>query len=177
MSSQVKLSLIVAQARNRIIGAGGSLPWRLKDDMAFFKRTTMGAPVIMGRKTWESLPKRPLPGRANIVLTHDWHYDAADAARVYSSLPAAVNAARAIADREGRDEAFVIGGAELYAATLPFADRIYLTEVDAEVEGDARFPELDMRQWAAGEADHFAAGDGNDYAFTIRQLDRMSVEV
>lgn len=177
MSIQVKLSLIVAQARNRVIGAGGTLPWRLKDDMAFFKRTTMGAPVIMGRKTWESLPRRPLPGRANIVLTRDWHYDAADAARVYSSLPAALNAGRAIADREGRDEVFVIGGAELYAASLPFADRIYLTDVDAEVEGDARFPQLDMRYWAASEAEHFTAGEGNDHAFTIRRLDRTPVEV
>ena len=177
MSIQVKLSLIVAQARNRVIGAAGALPWRLKDDLAFFKRTTMGAPVIMGRKTWESLPKRPLPGRANIVLTRDWHYEAADAARVYSSFAAAVNAARAIADREGKAEAFVIGGAELYAAALPLADRIYLTEVDTEVEGDARFPELDMRHWSPGEAVHYAAGEGTDHAFTIRRLDRAPVEV
>lgn len=177
MSIQVKLCLIVAQARNRVIGARGGLPWRLKDDMAFFKRTTMGAPVIMGRKTWESLPIRPLPGRANIVLTRDWRYEAADAARVYSSFAAAVNAARAIADREGRDEVFVIGGAELYAAALPLADRIYLTEVDTEVEGDAHFPQLDMRQWSSDEGLRFEAGEGNDHAFTIRRLDRASVEV
>jgi len=176
MSMHVKLCLIVAQARNRVIGAGGKLPWRLKDDLAFFKRTTMGAPVIMGRKTWESLPVRPLPGRANIVLTRDWNYDA-PGARVYSSYSAAVNAARAIADREGKEDAFVIGGAEIYAATLPMADRIYLTEVDAEVEGDALFPDLDMRHWSQGELEHHAAGEGNDHAFTIRRLDRVSVQV
>lgn len=176
MSTHVKLCLIVAQARNRVIGTGGELPWRLKDDMAFFKRTTTGAPVIMGRKTWESLPVRPLPGRENIVLTRDWDYDA-PGARVYSSFPAAVNAGRAIAARDSRDEVFVIGGAEIYAAALTLADRIYLTEVDVEAEGDVFFPELDMRHWAQSETQVFAAGEGNDHAFTIRRLDRASVSV
>ncbi|WP_213272281.1 dihydrofolate reductase [Hyphomonas sp.] len=176
MSTEVKLCLIVAQARNRVIGSSGALPWRLKDDMAFFKATTMGAPVIMGRKTWESFPKRPLPGRENIVLTRDWDYDAAQA-RVYSSFPAAMNAARAIAAREGKDEAFVIGGAEIYALALPFADRIYLTEVDAEIEGDTLFPELDLRQWRAEDVTAHPAGEGNDHAFTIRRLDRASAIV
>ena len=175
MSIHVKLCLIVAQSRNRVIGASGQLPWRLRDDLAFFKRTTLGAPVIMGRKTWESLPVRPLPGRANIVLTRDWSYDAAEA-RVYSSFPAAVNAARAIADREGREEAFIIGGAEIYAIALPVADRIYLTEVEADVEGDALFPELDMTQWTASGEREFPAGERNDYAFTVRRLDRISVQ-
>lgn len=176
MSIEVKLCLIVAQARNRVIGAAGALPWRLKDDMAFFKSATMGAPIIMGRKTWESFPKRPLPGRENIVLTRDWDYDAAEA-RVYSSFPAAMNAARAIAAREGKEEAFVIGGAEIYALALPFADRIYLTEVDAEIDGDTFFPELDMRQWRADDVAAHPAGEGNDHAFTIRRLDRVSAPV
>jgi dihydrofolate reductase len=174
MSIEVKLCLIVAQARNRVIGASGRRPWRLKDDMAFFKATTMGAPIIMGRKTWESFPTRPLPGRENIVLTRDWDYDAAEA-RVYSSFPAAMNAARAIAAREGREEAFVIGGAEIYNLALPFADRIYLTEVDAEVEGDAFFPELDMRHWHKDTLASFSAGQDNEYPFIIRRLDRSSV--
>lgn len=176
MSTHVKLCLIVAQARNGVIGAEGQLPWRLKDDMAFFKRTTMGAPVIMGRKTWESLPVRPLPSRENIVLTRDWDYDA-PGSRVYSSFPAAVNAGRAIAAREGRNEVFVIGGAEIYAAALQVADRIYLTQVDADVPGDVRFPEIDMRYWSQGDLESFPAGDGNDYAFTISRLDRDSVQV
>lgn len=172
----VKLCLIVAQARNRVIGAGGALPWRLKDDMAFFKATTMGSPIIMGRKTWESFPKRPLPGRENIVLTRDWDYDAAEA-RVYSSFLAAANAARAIASREGKDEAFVIGGAEIYALALPFADRIYLTEVDAEVEGDTLFPELAVSEWRGDVIASHPAGEGNDHAFTIRRLDRLAAPV
>lgn len=176
MSIHVKLCLIVAQARNRVIGSQGSLPWRLKDDLAFFKRTTLGAPIIMGRKTWESLPRKPLPGRANIVLTRDWNYDAAEA-RVYSSFAAAVNTARAIADREGKQEVFVIGGAEIYAAALPLADRIYLTEVDADVEGDALFPELDLRQWDETARQAYPAGEGNEYAFTIRRLDRNKLPV
>lgn len=176
MSIEVKLCLIVAQARNRVIGADGALPWRLKDDMAFFKSATMGAPIIMGRKTWESFPKRPLPGRENIVLTRDWDYDAAEA-RVYSSFPAAMNAARAIAAREGKDEAFVIGGAEIYALALPFADRIYLTEVEAEIAGDTLFPELDMRHWRSDDVAAHPAGEGNDHAFTIRRLDRATAQV
>ena len=176
MSIEVKLCLIVAQARNRVIGADGALPWRLKDDMAFFKSATMGAPIIMGRKTWESFPKRPLPGRENIVLTRDWDYDAAEA-RVYSSFPAAMNAARAIAAREGKDEAFVIGGAEIYALALPFADRIYLTEVEAEIDGDTLFPEIDMRHWRSDDVAAHPAGEGNDHAFTIRRLDRATAQV
>jgi dihydrofolate reductase len=176
MSTDIKLCLIVAQARNRVIGAEGRLPWRLKDDIAFFKRTTTGAPVIMGRKTWESLPMRPLPSRENIVLTRDWDY-VAPGARVYSSFAAAVNAGRAIAAREGRDEVFVIGGAQIYTTALALADRIYLTEVDAAVAGDVRFPEIDGAQWSQGEPQSFPAGDGNDHAFTIRRLDRMPVAV
>jgi dihydrofolate reductase len=130
MIEPIRLSLIVAQGRNRVIGSAGQLPWRLKDDLAHFKRTTMGAPVIMGRKTWESLPKRPLPGRPNIVISRDWNYDAAEA-RVYSSLSPAINAAKAMALRAGQSEVFVIGGAAIYELALPLADRIYLTEVDA----------------------------------------------
>jgi dihydrofolate reductase len=173
MSEPIRLSLIVAQARNRVIGSAGQLPWRLKDDLAFFKRTTMGAPVIMGRKTWESLPKRPLPGRANIVISRDWSYDATEA-RVYSSLLPAINAAKAMALRAGQAEVFVIGGAAIYAQALPLADRIYLTEVDANPEGDVHFPEIHLGQWSETSAQRFEAGEGNDHAFTVRVLDRVT---
>lgn len=176
MPDPIRLSLIVAQARNRVIGARGQLPWRLKDDLAHFKRTTMGAPVIMGRKTWESLPKRPLPGRANIVISRDWDYDAAEA-RVYSSVVPALNAARAIAMRAGQQEVFVIGGAAIYEAALPLADRIYLTEVDTAPEGDAFFPQLDIAHWRETSAERFEAGEGNDHAFTMRILDRVTAPV
>lgn len=176
MTDPIRLSLIVAQARNRVIGARGQLPWRLKDDLAHFKRTTMGAPVIMGRKTWESLPKRPLPGRANIVISRDWDYDAAEA-RVYSSVVPALNAARAIAMRAGQQEVFVIGGAAIYEAALQLADRIYLTEVDAAPEGDAFFPQLDIAHWRETSAERVEAGEGNDHAFTLRVLDRVTAPV
>lgn len=173
MTEPIRLSLIVAQGRNRVIGAAGQLPWRLKDDLAHFKRTTMGAPVIMGRKTWESLPKRPLPGRANIVISRDWNYDAAEA-RVYSSVSPAINAAKAMALRAGQSEVFVIGGAAIYEMALPIADRIYLTEVDAAPEGDAFFPELNTSTWSESSATRFEAGEGNDHAFTLRILDHVT---
>ncbi len=173
MTEPIRLSLIVAQGRNRVIGSAGQLPWRLKDDLAHFKRTTMGAPVIMGRKTWESLPKRPLPGRPNIVISRDWNYDAAEA-RVYSSVSPAINAAKAMALRAGQPEVFIIGGAAIYEMALPLADRIYLTEVDAEPVGDAYFPAIDTRAWSESSVTRFAAGEGNDHAFTLRILDHVT---
>ncbi len=173
MTAPIRLSLIVAQGRNRVIGSSGQLPWRLKDDLAHFKRTTMGAPVIMGRKTWESLPKRPLPGRSNIVISRDWNYDAAEA-RVYSSASSAINAAKAMALRAGQPEVFVIGGAAIYQLALPMADRIYLTEVDAAPEGDAFFPAIDIGRWSESSVTRFEAGEGNDHAFTLRILDHVT---
>lgn len=172
MPALVKLCLIAARARNGVIGSSGDLPWRLKSDLAFFKKVTLGCPIIMGRKTWESLPVRPLKGRENIVLTRDWTYRA-EGARVYSSFAAAANAARAVAARTGADKAFIIGGEAIYNLALPMADRIYLTEVDAEPAGDAFFPDLDGQQWQETSAERHEAGEGDDYAFTIRQLDRV----
>lgn len=159
-----------------MIGAAGQLPWRLKDDMAHFKRTTMGAPVIMGRKTWESLPKRPLPGRPNIVISRDWNYDAAEA-RVYSSVSPAINAAKAMALRNGQTEVFVIGGAAIYELALPIADRIYLTDVDTAPAGDVFFPELTPGSWSETSSTRFEAGEGNDFAFTLRVLDHVTAPV
>ncbi len=171
MSNQPKVSLIAARGRNGVIGSNGDLPWRLKADLEAFKTRTLGHPVLMGRKTWESLPVRPLPGRENIVLTQDWTYSAGDA-RVYSSFAAAVNAAKAIAARQGRGEVFVIGGGEIYARALPMADRIYLTEVDTAPEGDARFPDLDEGDWQEIERQAHGADADNDHAFVIRTLVR-----
>ncbi|MEE9380159.1 MAG: dihydrofolate reductase, partial [Hyphomonadaceae bacterium] len=142
MEPQVKLCLIVARARNGVIGRSGELPWHLSDDLQFFKRTTLGCPILMGRATWESLPFHPLPKRENIVLTRDWKY-AAEGARVYSSFAPAMNAAKTMAKKAGREEVFVIGGATLYERALPMADRLYITEVDTAPEGDVYFPALD----------------------------------
>jgi dihydrofolate reductase len=171
MPTNVRLSIIVARARNGVIGKDGDLPWRLSADLAIFKKVTSGKPVIMGRKTWESLPKKPLPGRANIVLTRDWAYEA-EGARVYSSFNAAVNAAKAIAAKEDESEVFVIGGASLYERALPMADRLYVTDVDAEIDGDARFPDFDAKEFAeAGRSSH-EKDEKNEYDFVFRILER-----
>ena len=174
MPEDVTLCLIVARGKNGVIGHEGQLPWRLKGDLAFFKKITMGRPILMGRKTWESLPTRPLKGRENIVMTRDWTYDA-PGARVYSNFAAAINAAKAVAARDGASEVFVIGGETIYTAALPFADRLYVTEVDVEPEGDAVFPALDMHEWKEVNAERFEPSPGNDHAFTIRKLDRVHV--
>lgn len=169
--SDVKLSLIVARAKGGVIGAAGDLPWHLKDDLKAFKQTTFGCPLIMGRKTWESLPFKPLPGRENIVLTSDWKYEAMGA-RVYSSFAPAMNAAKAIAAKGKFEDVFVIGGESVYAKALPMADRLYITEVDADVGGDAFFPEFDESAWSEISATPYEKNDANDHAFVIRVLER-----
>lgn len=172
MPDKLNVCLIAARGRNNVIGNEGDLPWHLKDDLAFFKKVTMGCPILMGRKTWESLPFRPLKGRENIVMTRDWTYNA-PGARVYSSFPAAINAARAIATREGARCVFVIGGAAIYDLALPYVDRIFITEVDASPEGDAFFPELKKDEWSRETVATHPAGDGNDHAFSIVRMDRQ----
>jgi dihydrofolate reductase len=136
------VALIVAVAENGVIGRDNALPWRIPEDMNWFKARTMGKPCVMGRKTWESFPKRPLPGRTNIVVTRDPAYRA-EGAVVVSSLQAALD----VAAGEDPDEIMVLGGAEIYAQALPLADRIYLTSVHGEVAGDTTFPALDRAQW------------------------------
>ena len=136
-----RISLIVAMAENRVIGFEGGMPWHLSEDLKFFKRVTMGHPVIMGRKTYESIGGA-LPGRANIVVTRNPGFEAADADVVHG-LGGALSKAGAIAEIEGADEVFVIGGAEIYAQALTRAQRIYLTEVEGELPGDAFFPEYE----------------------------------
>ena len=132
------ISLIAAVARNGTIGRGGRLPWRLPDDLARFKRLTLGHTVLMGRRTWESLG-RPLPGRRNVVLTHDVSFAAPGCEVVHS-----VREGRALATG---GELYVIGGAAVYAAFMPFSDRLFITHVDADVDGDATFPAIDPKQW------------------------------
>ena len=164
MEEPVKLSMIVARARNGIIGKNGGLPWKLSDDLALFKQTTIGKPIIMGRHTWESLPKRPLPGRQNIIITRDWEY-AAEGARVYSNLNAAINSAKAIAAR--------IGGQSLYERALPMADILYISEIDADVDGDVSFPEFDESQFREVATKSFENSERNDHAFKLRVLERI----
>lgn len=165
------IALVVARARNGVIGRDGDLPWRLKSDMAFFKTTTMGKPVIMGRKTWDSLPRKPLPGRLNIVVTRQPDYTA-EGAEVFASLDAALERGRAQARADGVAEVCVIGGAQIYSETLPVADRLYLTEVAAEPDGDAHFPDPDPVVWREVSAEYRDPGEGDDHAWTIRVLER-----
>lgn len=136
------LSLIVAYSDNHVIGIDNDLPWRLKADLAYFKQTTLGKPIIMGRKTWESLG-RPLPGRRNMVISRDPHYSA-EGAEIYPSLEDAITHAC-----ESEAEIFIIGGAQIYALALSSdkATRIYATEVHTEIEGDAFFPKFDKQIW------------------------------
>lgn len=165
-----KLTLVVAVAKNGVIGRDGNLPWRLSSDMKRFKAATMGKPVLMGRKTWDSLPRKPLPGRQNLVLTRDADF-AADGAWVYTDLDAMLAAARAMAEAAGVEEACVIGGAQLYSAVLPQADRINLTEVNLAPEGDAHL-NLDLSQWREVSRETVAAGPNDDADFVVRILER-----
>jgi dihydrofolate reductase len=160
----MRLSLVVAVARNGVIGRDNQLPWRLPDDLAYFKRVTMGHPVVMGRRTWQSIGK-PLPGRTNIVVTHDPGFRAPGCV-VAHSLAEAWRAA------EGADEACVIGGTSLFAETLPLADVIHLTEVEADVEGDTYFPGFDRSAWTETEVERHAADARHAYPFRIVRLER-----
>lgn len=165
-----KLTLVVAVAKNGIIGRDGALPWRLSSDMKRFKTATMGKPVLMGRKTWESLPKKPLPGRKNLVLTRDANFKAEDA-WLFTDLSAMLAAGRAMAEADGVEEVCVIGGAQLYDATLPQADRIVLTEVNLTPEGDARLS-LDLSGWREVSREAVARGEKDDADFVVRVLER-----
>ena len=161
----------IARARNGVIGRDGKLPWRLKTDLAIFRALTMGKPVIMGRKTWESLPKRPLVGRTNIVLSRDGSFEPHGAV-VCEDFADAVAIAREQAEDDGAREVCVIGGASLFERALPKAGRIYLTDIDAEVEGDVILPPLDESRWTEVRSERHEAGDEDEYAFTVRTLER-----
>ena len=159
----MKLSLIWAVAENGVIGRDGDLPWRLPRDLAHFKRTTRGHAVLMGRRTWESLPF-PLPERRNLVVTRQADFTA-EGAEVFDGIDAALGAI----DPESR--AFVIGGAELYHQTLPMADECWITTVHAQVDGDTRF-EFDRQGWTVVESERFDADEKNEFACTFERLTR-----
>jgi dihydrofolate reductase len=159
----VTVSLVVAYAHNGVIGRDGDLPWHLPSDMQHFRALTTGGTVLMGRKTYASIPEkfRPLPGRRNLVLSRDASFRA-DGAEVFDALPAALDACE--------HECFVIGGGATYAETLPLAGRVYATEVHADVEGDTFFPALEPTEWAVTSAGE-PVTDG-DVSYTIRVYER-----
>jgi dihydrofolate reductase len=156
MSSPPRITLIVARARNGVIGRNGTLPWRLPEDLAHFKRTTMGHPIVMGRKTWESIG-RPLPGRRSIVVSRQAGFVAAGA-EVAPSLDAALSLCA------GTEEVFVIGGAQLYREALPRAQRLLVTEIDADFDGDTAFPPLAPAQWSETAREHLPASAEREFA-------------
>nr|WP_067290803.1 dihydrofolate reductase [Marinobacterium profundum] len=162
----MKLAIIVAQARNRVIGIDNRMPWHLSTDLKYFKEVTSGKPVIMGRKTFESIG-RPLPGRKNIVVTRNaaWQHEGVQTAM---TLTQAIGMARDHCAETGATEVMVIGGGQIYAQALPQADLLYITEVQAELEGDATFPELDLSEWVqtAPSIDH-VADEQNSHDFRI----------
>ncbi|MGY0194415.1 dihydrofolate reductase [Leptothrix sp. BB-4] len=170
MTVRPELVLIAAVARNGTIGADNQLLWHLPEDLAHFRRLTMGQPVLMGRKTWDSLPARfrPLPGRHNIVLTRDAQWRA-DGATAVTTLEQALEAAIAAGPVE---RVFVIGGEQIYAATIAQADRLELTEVDRDFDGDAHFPAFDRRDWVESSRETHRAGAPNDFGFAFVSLQR-----
>jgi dihydrofolate reductase len=152
--------LVVAVADNGVIGAAGGIPWRISEDLKRFKALTLGKPIVMGRKTWESFPKRPLPGRTNIVITRDAAYRAEGAVVVHTLDEALVRARR-----EEPAEIAVVGGAEIYRAALPLAARIELTEVHMQADGDTHFPMLDRGVWRETARSAHVAPDGVRYSY------------
>ena len=167
----MRISLIWAMARNRVIGRGNGLPWRLPKDMAFFMSTTLGKPVIMGRRTFDTLD-RPLAGRTNIVLSRSGF-------RCEGALAAPdIDTALALAERQceadGVHECFVAGGADIYALALPRADRLYVTLIDADLEGDTYFPPVELVDFQVISVEDFPADEKHAHPFTIRVLDRIA---
>ena len=164
-----RVALIWAMSENRVIGREGGLPWRLPDEMAHFRRTTMGHPVIMGRRTWSG---RALPGRTNIIVSRRGVAGVAEGVHVVGSLAEALALGTRQASADGVAEVMVTGGAELYALALPLADRLYMTVVHAQVEGDVVFPAFDADDFVEVRREAHAADARHAHAFTVHVLDR-----
>jgi len=170
-----QIALVVARGSNGVIGRDGNLPWRIRSDLQRFKAITIGKPCIMGRKTWESLPLRPLPGRLNLVLTKDESYHESEKAKgcvVVTSLDEALSMAREQAADDEVNEICIIGGAAIFEAALPRAKRLYITEVDAAPDGDVLFPAFNEADWTETLNEAHPAGEKDDHAFTFRTLER-----
>lgn len=167
------IAVVVARARNGVIGKDGRLPWYLRSDLQWFKANTIGKPCIMGRATWESLPLKPLPGRLNVVLSRDPEFTARGAL-VVASLGEALEIAREQAAEDGQTEVAVIGGAGVFANVIPRARRIYLTEVLADPEGDTFMPDFDESAFEEVRREAHEPGDKDDHSFVFRVLERRA---
>ena len=164
---QIPIALVVAASENGVIGAGGKLPWHIPEDLRRFKALTLGKPCIMGRKTWQSLPRKPLPGRTNIVVSRDPGFRA-EGARLAADFESALR----LAGQENPDEIAVIGGEAIFAAALSHASRIYSTEISGHIAGDAFMPRFDRSQWCETERDGPHQIGGLRYSFVT--LERLS---
>ncbi|MDY0007633.1 MAG: dihydrofolate reductase [Spongiibacteraceae bacterium] len=164
-----RTAMIAAMAQNRVIGLDNRLPWHLSDDLKRFKQLTLGKPIVMGRKTFDSIG-RPLPGRDNLVVSRDPDFHAAGV-EVFTSVRAALARAQALAAARGADEVMVIGGAQLYSQLLPEADRLYLTVIDADVDGDAWFPAFSAAEWREVARDQRRA---EHFGYSFRILERAA---
>lgn len=163
----MRVSMIVAKSLNGVIGLGNKLPWTLKTDLAHFKKVTMGHHLILGRKTFDSFGGKPLPGRMHLVVSND-PKAASENVIWFNSVFRALKHA----ERQGEKEVFIIGGAQIYKACLSLVDRLYLTEVQAEVKGDTYFPPLSLKNWNLVSEVVVAQDSDNQYPFTVRVLDR-----
>ena len=160
------ISSIVAVAKNRVIGSDNDIPWRLSTDLKYFKKQTSGHHIIMGRKSFLSIGK-PLPNRTNVIVTRDPYFIASNCIVVHS-IPEALE----IAERNGEEEAFITGGGMIYEQTMDIVDRLYVTEVDAEPEGDVHFPEIDYSQWKLISEDPRQKGERDDHNFNFKVYER-----
>lgn len=170
--TKTPIAMILAVAQNGVIGKGDGLPWHIPAEMKYFMATTLGKPVIMGRKTFETL-KAPLPRRTNIVITRDKTY-LRDGVVVVHSLEEALHRADAIAQRDGAEEIMIAGGAEIYRLALPLADTLYYTRVNIDAEGDAHFDDIDWSQWRCAQQDEFTATDDKTPGYTLMVYTRIS---
>ena len=166
------ISIVAALGENRVIGRDGGLPWHIPGDLKLFKKTTMGKPIIMGRKTWESLGQ-PLPGRPHVIITRDKSYKAADA-YVAHNLEQALSVAKGLAVALKEEEVMIVGGEEIYRLAMAKADRLYLTEIALSPNGDTFFPDFDVDQWREISRTEYPSNGAASYSLVIR--DKISID-
>jgi dihydrofolate reductase len=166
----VPIAMIAGVANNSVIGADGGIPWKIPSDMAFFRRMTMGKPIVMGRKQYETVG-RPLPGRTNIVVTRQSGYQP-EGVMVFASLGAALDYAQKVAAAEGASEVMIIGGGEIYAQAMALADRLYISHVDLEPVGDVLFPVIDRVMWRVVDEPQVEPSERDSASFRVRVYER-----
>ncbi len=166
--NQIKISMIAAMTQDRVIGKDNDMPWHLPDDLQFFKKNTLGKPVVMGRKTFESIGCRPLPNRPNFVISLQTDLDYS--VPVLASIEEAINAAKA----DNPQEIVIMGGGQLYKQMLPEAERLYLTLIDAQIDGDTHFPDwTQVGEWFEVSREHHPADERHAYAFDFVVLEKL----